>query len=113
MEAAMKPGIKQILMQSFIFTALAVNVMLGALLWARGQVSLPATAPTTTVPVLPGEKVEVQDRFEGAEQHGDWRIETYEKVEYRYDRYGRLLEASPTGEKTYLRYWDTQERPKP
>jgi hypothetical protein len=76
-------------------------------------VSLPATAPTSTVPVLPGEKVEVQDRFEGAEQHGDWRIETYEKVEYRYDRYGRLLEAIPTGEKTYLRYWDTQERPKP
>ncbi|MBN2909619.1 hypothetical protein JQC72_08775 [Polycladomyces sp. WAk] len=109
----MKPGMKQILMQSVIFTALAVNVMLGALLWARGQVSLPATAPTAAVPVLPGERVEVRDRFEGVERHGDWWIETYEKVEYRYDRYGRLLEALPTGEKTYLRYWGNQKRPKP
>lgn len=97
---------KQAWMQSVIFTALAINVMLGALLWARGQVSLPATAPTSTVPLLPGERVEVRDQFEGAAHQGNWRIETYEKVEYYYDRYGRLLDAIPTGDKTYLRYWD-------
>ncbi len=100
---------KQTLIQGILVTAVAVNLMFGALLIVNKQMEIPETTqPTTGIP-KPAQKTDFQMELVDVSYQDNWRIEHYRKVEHLYDHQNNLVKKTPTSEMIYLRYWQGED----
>lgn len=100
---------KKTLTQTVLVTAIAVNLMLGALLIVNKQMGIPETAqPATGIPKS-AQKTDFRMELVDVSHQDEWRIEHYRKVEHLYDHQNKLVKKTPTSEMVYLRYWQGKD----
>lgn len=100
------------LTQAIVFTLIACNLMLFALI--MGQKKYPIAETVTSVPEMsrPQFSSEYTMEFISAKEYpsnqnsrGKWRVEHYREYEYRFDAEGKLLDRRPTSKEENIRYW--------
>lgn len=95
---------KQTLVQSGLATVIAINMMLGALLFAKEWIVPETVQPTTGLPKsTPSTDYSLE--LVKVSQSGEWRVEHYQKVEHVYNEQKKRIKQTPTSEMVYLRYW--------
>ncbi|MBA4494494.1 hypothetical protein ACFO25_18790 [Paenactinomyces guangxiensis] len=110
---------KNILMQTSLGTAVAINLMLGALILGRNVVPAEEAVPSIGGTAQPDLRVEYVMELAGSEtvsdtsagdtpqgKKGSWVVEHYKEYEYRFDKNGRLIDKRPTSKETHIRYWN-------
>ncbi len=102
---------KKTLMQAFLFTLLAVNLMLGGLLLAKKQIPSEKAVPSFAKSSEPHLQIGYTWELYKASIEGPYLVEHYKEYECTYNKSGHLISKRPTNEETYLRYW--RENPSP
>lgn len=94
------------LKQATLFTVIACNLMLIALLIAQHQYNLQKLAePAVSHPPSAQPSSRYSLEFVSSTKKGPWRVEHYREYEYRFDEQGRLIDRRPTGKEENLRYY--------
>jgi hypothetical protein len=94
---------------SLIGTFLFINIVLLVFLWERKAVKIQNDVPSIADMNIPTHQREIITQKVGSKKHGDYIVEDFEAVEVWYDQNGKVIRKEPTGEHTYLRYWDSKK----
>jgi hypothetical protein len=94
---------------SLIGTFVFVNLVLVLFLWERNTVKIESDVPSLAEVKTPTTKSEIISEKTNTTKQGDYIVEDYATVEVWYDQKGKEIKRSPTGEHTYLRYWDSKK----
>jgi hypothetical protein len=96
---------------AFIGTFVFINMVLVVFLWERNRVPMDREVPSiaeangkTMTSEIILEKVD-------SKKQGDYIVEDYKEIEVWYDHTGNEVKRKPTGEHTYMRYWNS-DKPK-
>ena len=76
---------KQTLVQSGLATVIAINMMLGALLFVKERIGLPETVQPTTGLPKSAPSTDYSLELVKVSQSGEWRVEHYQKVKHVYN----------------------------
>lgn len=105
---------RPMLSQASLYTAVAINLMLVALIVGQNVVHIEQAVPSMAGTAQPNLRVEYVMEWAGRQTvpaetdgsaQGSWVVEHYKEYEYHYDKDGRLLEKRPTAKEEYIRYW--------
>lgn len=94
---------------SLIGTFLFVNLVLLLFLWERHAVQIESDIPSIAEMNAPAVKKEIISEKISSKEQGDYIVEDYETVEVWYDQNKKEIKRVPTGEHTYLRYWNSKK----
>lgn len=97
--------IKASLIGTFVF----VNLVLIVFLWEKNAIQLMTDVPSIAEVNTPTTKKEIISEKVRTTKQGDYIVEDYATIEVWYDQKGKELKRTPTGEHTYLRYWDSKK----
>lgn len=102
------------LLRTLIYTLIAMNVMITAILIGKEFVPVMASVPS-----MGSEQSKIQKNIDysmekigsdrlrtDADGSGYWIVEHYREYEYHYDKRGKLIEKRPTNKEEHLRYWE-------
>ncbi|GAA5345640.1 hypothetical protein [Planifilum fimeticola] len=88
-----------------LYTAVAVNFMLTALILVRHYWAPPVEVPSMARPEIPSYRSEYLEQYEGSSVHGGWKVDHYRQIEVITDEDGHVVKERPTQEMTHIRYW--------
>ncbi|MCH5585488.1 hypothetical protein MK805_11045 [Shimazuella sp. AN120528] len=94
---------------SLIGTFVFVNLVLILFLWERNAVHIESDVPSIAEVNTPTTRSEIISEKVKTTKQGDYIVEDYEAIEVWYDRKGKEIKRSPTGDHTYLRYWNSKK----
>jgi hypothetical protein len=97
--------IKASLIGTFVF----FNLVLIVFLWERNAVNIETDVPSIADVSTPKIKKNVITEKVSTTKQGDYIVEDYATVEVWYDQKGKEIKRNPTGEHTYLRYWNSKK----
>lgn len=96
-----KPSGKQIV----LFTAIFVNVLLFALIWAKHEIVIPPEADTAVAESNEETSLEYDYELEDVSETDSWRIEHYQQFEITVNEAGEVLSKEPTEQTQNVKYW--------
>lgn len=88
-----------------LYTAIAVNLMLSALILVRNYWTPPIDIPSMASPDRSVYRSEYLEQYEGSSVHGGWKVDHYRRIEVITDGEGHVVKQRPTSEMTHVRYW--------
>jgi hypothetical protein len=96
---------------AFIGTFVFINIVLVLFLWERNRVPIDHEIPSIAEATSKTMTSEIILEKVNSSKQGDYIVEDYKEIEVWYDHNGNEVKRQPTGEHTYMRYWDS-DKPK-
>jgi hypothetical protein len=88
-----------------LYTTIAVNLMLFALIAVRHYWTPRVEVPSMARPEAASHRSEYLEQYEGSSVHGGWKVDHYRRIEVITDEEGHVLKERPTSEMNHIRYW--------
>lgn len=93
--------------QIILLTVITANVLLIVLIWAKQQITIPASADSIPTITNDSPNIVYEYELENVSITDDWRIEHYRQYALTVSNTGEVLSKKSTGETQHLKYYKT------